>query len=107
MDGNEWIIGAIGAIGVPLVVGWLRSSIEKGDKAQQRILDDLERKVERIEEVCSAKANITDTNAILLAVKSIESKLENLNNQVLVELGRRPTREEVMSLMQNGRHGNG
>lgn len=104
MEDTAWIVPAAGVIGVPLVIAWAKSQIEKGDKAQQTVLDRLERDVEMLREEISNKADSRQIHDVLMEVRGVGTKVESLNNLVLTELGKRPTREEVNALFQ-ARHG--
>lgn len=103
MPEYNWILPALAVVGVPLLVSWAKTAIEKGDKAQQAVLDRLERDVEGIKQTLLGKSDTHQGEAMLTAISSVGAKVDALNNLVLVELGKRPTREEVQTMFQNSR----
>jgi hypothetical protein len=98
---ESWIVPALGAIGVPLLISWLKNVIERGDKAQQDILDRLERDLEDVKMRLGNKADSHQSDALMKAIQDVSLKLDSLNTLVLTELGKRPSREEVMALLQS------
>jgi hypothetical protein len=96
-----WIVPALGAIGVPVLIGWLQNAVKKGDAAQQAVLDRLERDVEAIEKTLLSKSDTHQGDALMQEIRNVGSKVEALNTLVLTELGKRPTREEMMALFQS------
>lgn len=116
MEGSDWIVPAAGAIGVPLIIGWLKGVVEKGDHAQQKVLDTLVDDVKKLRDEVSNKATLSDMqkdfdkgevkfDQILSEIKSVGAKVNDLNTLVLTELGKRPTREEVHALFQQRHDG--
>ena len=100
----SWIVPALAAIGVPLVLNWVKTSIEKGDQAQQKTIDNMQADIKALQSVCASKAGSDelqrDSTSVLTAIAAVGAKVEALNNLVLTELGKRPTREEMHALFQ-------
>lgn len=100
MPEYAWILPVLGVVGVPLVIQWLNRQITKGDNAQQQILDRLEKDVQDLRALVAGKADSHQIDAMLAAIQSISTKIDSLNTLVLTELGKRPTRDEMMTLLQ-------
>jgi len=100
MPDYSWILPVIAVVGVPLLVSWAKTAIEKGDRAQQAVLDRLERDVESIKRTLLGKSDTHQGEAVLAEIRSVGSKVEALNTLVLTELGKRPTREEMRDYCQ-------
>lgn len=104
MMNYEWILPAIAAIGVPLVILWVKSTIDKGDQAQQKTIDKMQSDIESLKTITASKAGSdelkADSASVLAAIAVVGAKVEALNTLVLTELGKRPTREEMHALFQ-------
>jgi hypothetical protein len=105
MPESAWIVPAIAAIGVPLLVSWLRDAVKKGDEAQQRVIEQLQADQRRIEAELACKADSQHIDAVLVEVRNVGAKVQTLNDLVLVELGKRPTRDEMVNYVSTLRQG--